>query len=199
MAKKTATRAKRVARRDWSAQDERELRKHSKNKTPVTGISKALKRTPGALRPYGFFKDWTLERKWQALPRFQQTRGVLRLLALWVANAYQAGFKGAHKDPLFSSSKTPTGKRHRRSPALSKAITSSPKYSARGTGRRLDLRCVGKRGRSLQRITRAHFSTCLEEKIRTSGPQASSTGPRAAGRRAVSSGRSRVRILKKPL
>ena len=26
------------------------------------------------------------ERKWQALPRFQQTRGILRLLALWVAN-----------------------------------------------------------------------------------------------------------------
>lgn len=24
------------------------------------------------------------ERKWQALPRFQQTRGILRLLALWV-------------------------------------------------------------------------------------------------------------------
>lgn len=40
------------------------------------------------------------ERKWQQLPRFQQTRGILRLLALWVSNAYQAGFKGAHKDPL---------------------------------------------------------------------------------------------------
>jgi len=32
------------------AQAERELRKHSKNKTPVTDISKALKRTVGALR-----------------------------------------------------------------------------------------------------------------------------------------------------
>lgn len=42
------------------------------------------------------------ERKWQALPRFQQTRGVLRLLALWVSNAYAAGFKGAHKDPLIT-------------------------------------------------------------------------------------------------
>src|SRR5262249_5905616 len=31
------------------------------------------------------------ERKWQALPRFQQTRGILRLLALWVAKSYQAG------------------------------------------------------------------------------------------------------------
>ena len=50
MAKKAATGTKRVARRDWSAQDERELRKHSKNKTPVIKISKALKRTPGALR-----------------------------------------------------------------------------------------------------------------------------------------------------
>jgi hypothetical protein len=47
------------------------------------------------------------ERKWQALPRFQQTRGVLRLLALWVANAYQAGFKGAHKDPLIGTGTAP--------------------------------------------------------------------------------------------
>jgi hypothetical protein len=47
------------------------------------------------------------ERKWQALPRFQQTRGVLRLLALWVANAYQAGIKGAHKDPLIGMGTAP--------------------------------------------------------------------------------------------
>jgi predicted AAA+ superfamily ATPase len=47
------------------------------------------------------------ERKWQALPRFQQTRGILRLLALWVANAYQAGFKGAHKDPLIGMGTAP--------------------------------------------------------------------------------------------
>jgi hypothetical protein len=47
------------------------------------------------------------ERKWQALPRFQQTRGILRLLALWVSNAYQAGFKGAHKDALISPGTAP--------------------------------------------------------------------------------------------
>jgi hypothetical protein len=40
------------------------------------------------------------ERKWQSLPRFQKTRGVLRLLALWVSKAYIDGFKGANKDPL---------------------------------------------------------------------------------------------------
>lgn len=47
------------------------------------------------------------ERKWQALPRFQQTRGVLRLLALWVSRAYQDGFKGAHKDPLITLGTAP--------------------------------------------------------------------------------------------
>jgi predicted AAA+ superfamily ATPase len=40
------------------------------------------------------------ERKWQALPSFQRTRGVLRLLALWVSKAYRDGFLGAHADPL---------------------------------------------------------------------------------------------------
>jgi hypothetical protein len=47
------------------------------------------------------------ERKWQALPRFQQTRGVLRLLALWVARAYQDGFKGAHRDPVIGLGTAP--------------------------------------------------------------------------------------------
>jgi hypothetical protein len=47
------------------------------------------------------------ERKWQGLPRFQQTRGVLRLLALWVSNAYSEGYKGAHKDPLISLGTAP--------------------------------------------------------------------------------------------
>lgn len=47
------------------------------------------------------------ERKWQMLPRFQQTRGILRLLALWVSAAYQEGFKGAHKDPLIGLGTAP--------------------------------------------------------------------------------------------
>lgn len=38
------------------------------------------------------------ERKWQGLPRFQRTRGILRLLALWISHAYQKGFKGADED-----------------------------------------------------------------------------------------------------
>jgi hypothetical protein len=47
------------------------------------------------------------ERKWQELPRFQQTRGVLRMLALWVANAYQGGFKGGHKDCMIGLGTAP--------------------------------------------------------------------------------------------
>jgi hypothetical protein len=47
------------------------------------------------------------ERKWQELPHFQQTRGVLRLLALWVSHAYQQGFKGAQKEPLIGLGTAP--------------------------------------------------------------------------------------------
>jgi hypothetical protein len=47
------------------------------------------------------------ERKWQTLPRFQQTRGILRLLALWVSRAYQDGYKGAHRDPLITLGTAP--------------------------------------------------------------------------------------------
>jgi hypothetical protein len=47
------------------------------------------------------------ERKWQALARFQRTRGMLRLLALWVARAYRDGYDGAHRDPLIGLGTAP--------------------------------------------------------------------------------------------
>ncbi|MCL4466049.1 MAG: DUF499 domain-containing protein [Chloroflexi bacterium] len=47
------------------------------------------------------------ERKWQSLPRFQRTRGVLRLLALWVSRSYEAGFKGANRDPMITLGTAP--------------------------------------------------------------------------------------------
>ena len=47
------------------------------------------------------------ERKWQGLPRFQRTRGVLRLLALWVSHAYQQGYKNTHRDPLITLGTAP--------------------------------------------------------------------------------------------
>ena len=47
---KTVVRKRRVVRRGWTRADVKELRQHSKNKSRVTTISRALKRTPGALR-----------------------------------------------------------------------------------------------------------------------------------------------------
>jgi len=49
------------------------------------------------------------ERKWQTLPRFQQTRGMLRLLALWISNNYQKGYTSARKDPLIELGSAPLG------------------------------------------------------------------------------------------
>ena len=46
MAKRAKSR-KRVA---WTKGHERELKSHSRKKTPVTGIARAMKRTAGALR-----------------------------------------------------------------------------------------------------------------------------------------------------
>lgn len=47
------------------------------------------------------------ERKWQSLPRFQRTRGVLRLLALWVARAYQEEHRKAAAEPLITFGSAP--------------------------------------------------------------------------------------------
>ncbi|MFM7364361.1 MAG: ATP-binding protein [Cuspidothrix sp.] len=47
------------------------------------------------------------ERKWQVVPRFQRTRGILRLLALWVSHAYKEGYQGAHRDPLITLGTAP--------------------------------------------------------------------------------------------
>ena len=47
------------------------------------------------------------ERKWQELPRFQQTRGVLKMLALWVSKAYSDSYRGNHRDPLIGLGTAP--------------------------------------------------------------------------------------------
>ncbi len=47
------------------------------------------------------------QRKWQSLPRFQRTRGILRLLALWVARAYQDEHRKALREPLITLGSAP--------------------------------------------------------------------------------------------
>lgn len=48
MAKKATK--KRVKRREWTKTDVKELKAHSRARTPITKISKITKRTVGALR-----------------------------------------------------------------------------------------------------------------------------------------------------
>jgi hypothetical protein len=47
------------------------------------------------------------ERKWQSLPRFQRTRGILRLLALWVARAFQEDHRQQFPDPVIGLGSAP--------------------------------------------------------------------------------------------
>lgn len=47
------------------------------------------------------------ERKWRGIGKFQQTRGVLRLLALWVARSFKEGNEGNQRDALISLGTAP--------------------------------------------------------------------------------------------
>jgi hypothetical protein len=46
--------AKKVKRRAWTTKDNAELKKHSRAKLPVKKISKAMRRTPAALRQQAY-------------------------------------------------------------------------------------------------------------------------------------------------
>ncbi len=48
-----------------------------------------------------------LTRKWRSLPHFQYTRGILRLLALWMASVQQDGYRKVYSDPLISLGAAP--------------------------------------------------------------------------------------------
>jgi len=47
------------------------------------------------------------ERKWQSLPKFQRTRGILRLLALWVSQVYQQAFREGSREALITLGSAP--------------------------------------------------------------------------------------------
>ncbi len=47
------------------------------------------------------------QRKWSTLPQFQQTRGILKLLAQWVAEAFTDNYKNAHQDLLIGLGTAP--------------------------------------------------------------------------------------------
>ncbi|HLG63849.1 MAG TPA: DUF499 domain-containing protein [Ktedonosporobacter sp.] len=47
------------------------------------------------------------QRKWRTLPQFQQTRGILKLLAQWVAEAFTDSYKNAQQDLLIGLGTAP--------------------------------------------------------------------------------------------
>ncbi len=47
------------------------------------------------------------QRKWQALPQYQQTRGTLAMLAQWISWAYKEGFTRARREPLITLGSAP--------------------------------------------------------------------------------------------
>jgi hypothetical protein len=49
------------------------------------------------------------QRKWRPLPQFQQTRGVLAMLAQWISWAYRDGFTQARREPLITLGSAPLG------------------------------------------------------------------------------------------
>ena len=47
------------------------------------------------------------QRKWRAVPQFQQTRGALAMLAQWISLAYREQFRLARKEPLITLGSAP--------------------------------------------------------------------------------------------
>jgi hypothetical protein len=47
------------------------------------------------------------QRKWRSLPQFQQTRGILKLLAQWVSEVFKEGYLRANRDLLISLGTAP--------------------------------------------------------------------------------------------
>ncbi len=47
------------------------------------------------------------QRKWQALPQYQQTRGTLAMLAQWVSIALREGYERARREPLLTLGSAP--------------------------------------------------------------------------------------------
>ncbi len=47
------------------------------------------------------------QRKWQALPQYQQTRGTIAMLAQWISWAYKEGFTNARREPVITLGSAP--------------------------------------------------------------------------------------------
>lgn len=75
--------------------------------TSDTKAREALQRRFEACYPFHPGVLSVFQRKWQTLPQYQQTRGTLAMLALWISHAYREGFQRAREEPLITLGSAP--------------------------------------------------------------------------------------------
>lgn len=78
----------------------------------------AIRRTCEACYPFHPSTLTVFQRKWQALPTFQQTRGTLAMLGLWVSRAFKEGYSLARHEPFLTLGSAPLSDREFRSKLL---------------------------------------------------------------------------------
>lgn len=103
---------KRVAKEyaDWCFQRRAQLPFEWTAVDTTTTDAKArelLQRHFGTCYPFHPATLSVFQRKWQALPMFQQTRGTLAMFAQWIAHAQKDGFAKARNEPLITLGSAP--------------------------------------------------------------------------------------------
>lgn len=83
---------------EWSAVD---------SATTESKAREFLQRRFEACYPFHPATLSVFQRKWQALPQYQQTRGTLAMLAQWISIAAQDGFRKARTEPLITLGSAP--------------------------------------------------------------------------------------------
>ena len=73
----------------------------------ATGTQDFLRRRFEACYPFHPATLSVFQRKWRALPQFQQTRGALAMLALWISWAAREQFQQARTEPLITLGSAP--------------------------------------------------------------------------------------------
>ncbi|MGD0947216.1 MAG: DUF499 domain-containing protein [Candidatus Binatia bacterium] len=84
--------------REWTAVD---------TATTETKARDFLQRRFEACFPFHPSTLSVFQRKWQALPHYQQTRGTLAMLAQWISCAYREGYQRARREPLITLGSAP--------------------------------------------------------------------------------------------
>src|SRR5574341_478465 len=75
--------------------------------TTETKAREFLQRRFEACYPFHPATLSVFQRKWQALPQYQQTRGTLAMLAQWISLAAQEGYRKARTEPLVTLGSAP--------------------------------------------------------------------------------------------